>query len=120
MHWLAQGLRKVKFRWNQNFKRNLLILYREGGKKSDICSLFPSATYKRGKKRLKITVHFLHLGTPGLPACYPLSESESEVIQSFLTLCDSMDCSPPGFSIHGVFQTRVLEWVAITLSVANQ
>jgi len=98
MHWLAQGLRKVKFRWNQNFKRNLLILYREGGKKSDICSLFPSATYKRGKKRLKITVHFLHLGTPGLPACYPLSESESEVIQSFLTLCDSI------YFHHSVFQ----------------
>ena len=29
-------------------------------------------------------------------------------------LCNLMDCSPPGFSIHGIFQTRVLEWVAIS------
>ena len=36
--------------------------------------------------------------------------------QSCLTLCGSMDCSPPGFSIHGVFQTRILEWVAISFS----
>ena len=41
-------------------------------------------------------------------------ESESEVAQSFPTLCDSMDCSPPGSSIHGIFQARVLEWVAIS------
>ena len=33
--------------------------------------------------------------------------------QSYLTLCDSMDCSPPGSSIHGILQARVLEWVAI-------
>ena len=42
--------------------------------------------------------------------------SESEVAQSCPTLCDSMDCSPPGFSIHGVFQARILEWLAISLS----
>ena len=35
---------------------------------------------------------------------------------SHIRLCDSMDCSPPGFSIHGVFQARVLEWVAISFS----
>ena len=43
-------------------------------------------------------------------------ESESEVTQSCLTLCDPMDCSLPGSSIHGIFQTRVLEWVAISFS----
>ena len=36
--------------------------------------------------------------------------------QSCLTLCDSMDCSPPGSSIHGIFQARILEWVAIPFS----
>ena len=41
---------------------------------------------------------------------------ESEVTQSCLTLCDPMDCSPPGSSIHGIFQARVLEWVAISSS----
>ena len=43
-------------------------------------------------------------------------KSESEVTQSCLTLCDSMDCSLPGSSIHGIFQARVLEWGAITFS----
>ena len=36
-------------------------------------------------------------------------KSESEVAQSCLTLSDPMDCSPPGSSIHGIFQARVLE-----------
>ena len=37
----------------------------------------------------------------------------SEVAQSCPTLSDPMDCSPPGSSIHGIFQARVLEWGAI-------
>ena len=40
-------------------------------------------------------------------------ESESEVAQSCPTLCNPMDCSLPGSSIHGIFQTRVLEWVPL-------
>ena len=40
----------------------------------------------------------------------------SSVAQSCPTLCDPMDCSLPGFSILGIFQARVLEWVAIALS----
>ena len=43
-------------------------------------------------------------------------KSESEVAQSCLTLSDPMDCSPPGSSVHGIFQARVLEWGAIALS----
>ena len=34
------------------------------------------------------------------------------------TLCDSMDCSPPGSSVHGIFQARILEWFAISSSRA--
>ena len=41
---------------------------------------------------------------------------ESEVAQSCLTLSDSMDCSPRGSSVHGIFQARVLEWGAIAFS----
>ena len=41
---------------------------------------------------------------------------ESEVSQSCLTLCDPMDCSLPDSSVHGIFQARVLEWVAISFS----
>ena len=40
-------------------------------------------------------------------------KSESEVAQSCPTLSDFMDCSLPGSSAHGIFQARVLEWVAI-------
>ena len=40
-------------------------------------------------------------------------ESESEIAQCCLTLCDPMDCSLPGSSVHGILQARVLEWVAI-------
>ena len=43
-------------------------------------------------------------------------KSESEVAQSCPTLRDPMDCSLPGTSVHGIFQARVLEWVAIAFS----
>ena len=43
-------------------------------------------------------------------------KSESEVAQLCPTLSDPMACSPPGSSIHGIFQARVLEWVAIAFS----
>ena len=46
-------------------------------------------------------------------------KSESEVAQSCLTLQDPMDCSVPGSSIHGIFQARGLEWVAIAFSKWN-
>ena len=38
------------------------------------------------------------------------------VTQSYQTLCDPMDGSPPDSSIHGIFQARILEWVAILFS----
>ena len=45
-----------------------------------------------------------------------LSESESEVTHSCPTLCNPMDCSLPGSSLHGILQARVLKWVAISFS----
>ena len=42
--------------------------------------------------------------------------TESEVSQSCPTLCNPVDCSPPGSSIHGILQTRILEWVALSFS----
>ena len=44
------------------------------------------------------------------------SDSDSEVAQSCLTLCDPMDSSQPSSSVHGIFQARILEWVAISFS----
>ena len=44
-------------------------------------------------------------------------KSESEVTQSCPTLSNTMDCSPPASSIHGIFQARILEWGAIAFSL---
>ena len=52
----------------------------------------------------------------GWRAAHLFSESESEVAQLCPTLCDPTNCSLQGSSIHGVFQARVLEWVAISFS----
>ena len=49
-----------------------------------------------------------HMGNPYLMWKW------SEVAQSCLTLSDSMDCSPPGSLVHGIFQAWILEWVAIS------
>ena len=40
------------------------------------------------------------------------------VDQSCPTLCDLMDCSPPGFCVHRISQARILEWVAISFSIS--
>ena len=44
---------------------------------------------------------------------------ESEVVQSFLTLSDPMNFSPPSSAVHGILQARVLEWVAIDYRIRN-
>ena len=64
----------------------------------------------------------LSLGKNTGVGCYLLLQcmkvkSESEVTESCPTLSDPMDCSPPGSSIHEIFQARVLEWGAIAFSV---
>ena len=45
-----------------------------------------------------------------------LPKSESEVVQLCPILCDPVDCTPPGFSVRGILQARILEWVAISFS----
>ena len=44
------------------------------------------------------------------------SESEMLIVPSGLPLCNSMDCSSPGFSVHGILKARILEWVAMPSS----
>ena len=46
----------------------------------------------------------------------PLVKVKVLVAQLHLTLCDLMDCSPPGSSVHGILQARILEWVTISYS----
>ena len=52
----------------------------------------------------------------GVFSFYPklLTQKESEVAQLCPTLCDPVDCSPPGSSVHGILQARILKWVAIS------
>ena len=45
-----------------------------------------------------------------------LCEGSHSVTQSYPTLCNPTDCSPPGPSVHGILQTRILQWVAISYS----
>ena len=56
------------------------------------------------------------MGCHFLLQCMKLKR-ESEVAQSCPSLSDPMDCSPPGSSVHGIFQARVLEWGAIAFSL---
>ena len=56
---------------------------------------------------------------PSLPRSQPHTKQAFFVCvcaQSCTTLCHFMDCSPTGFSVHGIFQARILEWVAISSS----
>ena len=48
--------------------------------------------------------------------CATLTTICAKSLQSCLTLCDPMDYSPPGSSVHGILQARILEWVAIFFS----
>ena len=84
---------------------------RTGLRSEENASLFP-----RGKKEGMI----LTVGRQGVleKVLLPLWRKGSEVLvtQSCLTLCDLTDCSPPGSSVLGIFQARILEWVAISFS----
>ena len=79
--------------------------------------------YKESDMTEWLSTHTLHIQLPThilsiyySLSIYALGRHWSEVAQSCLTLCDSMDCSLPDFSVHGIFQARVLEWVAIPFS----
>ena len=49
---------------------------------------------------------------------YPAAAAAAKSLQSYPTLCDPIDSSPPGSSVHGILQARTLEWVAISFSNA--
>ena len=51
--------------------------------------------------------------------CYHSNASELTHLGHHLILCDPMDCSPPGFSVHGILQARKLEWVAMPVAMAG-
>ena len=69
--------------------------------------MFPIAVYESS---CSSTSQFYSLRM--LCACYVYAKS----LQLCSTLCDPMDCSPPGSSVHGILQARILEWVAMPSS----
>ena len=78
----------------------------------------PSVLFSR---RTKKTTHddLKQAKNPPLSVCkarFFFLRVHAKSLQSCLTLCDPMDCSPPGSSVHGILQTRILEWVAMPSS----
>ena len=87
----------------------------------EILISFSSETYSRTKSLYIFTLplHFVFLIFCLFHVPFPLSLSstESEVKSPHrVRLCDAMDCSPPGSSVHGIPQARILEWVAMPSS----
>ena len=71
-------------------------------------------SWSRDRTRL---LHLLHWQVGSLPLMPPgFIKKKTEVAQSCWTLWDPMHCSPPGSSVYGLFQARVLEWVSISFS----
>ena len=62
------------------------------------------------------TVHGVAKSRTGLSDFTSLHEVTVSVAQSCLTLCDPMGYSPPGSSVHGILQARILEWVAMSFN----
>ena len=57
-----------------------------------------------------ITSHIYLFFFPDENISVLLAAASYLVAQLYLTLCDPMDCSPPGSSVHGILQARILEW----------
>ena len=98
------------------FPRTLLLLLLSRSSRVRLCATPQTAAHQAPPS----------LGSPGRNTgvgCHFLLQrmkvkSQSEVVQSCPTLCDPMDCSLLGSSVHGIFQARVLEWGAIAFSVS--
>ena len=67
--------------------------------------------YKGKSQKHSWSILLIHMTLP-----YAKVKSESEVAQSCPTFCNPVDCNLPGSSLHGILQTRVLEWGAIAFS----
>ena len=91
LHSICQQIWKIQ-QWPQDWKRSVFIPIPKKGNAKE-CS-----------------------NTSQLPSSHTLVSKKVLVNQSCPTLCDPMDCSPPGSSVHEIFQARILEWVDISFS----
>ena len=71
---------------------------------------------KLGMKPITINYPVHTKSTLTMSSAHTHKKGKMVVTQSCLTLCDPMDCSPPGSSVHGILQARILEWAAISFS----
>ena len=97
----------------------LLLIHR---RRCQVASVVSDSVRPHGQQPTRLLCPWNSLGKNTGMGCHFLLqcmkvESESEVTQSCLTLRDPMDCSPPGSSVHGICQARVLEWGAIAFSL---
>ena len=69
-----------------------------------------------GRHNLMQRLRAWDLGLHCLGSSPSSAAAAAKLLQSCPTLCDPIDCSLPGFSVHGILQARTLEWVAISFS----
>ena len=113
-----QQIANITTCWSHSFRPNLIAplcytmrnLVLVWGRSWYLSRVFSVQFYIKRMRLVGSLVTIIHV------LSYLWNESESEVAQSCPTLCDPMDYSLPGSSIHGIFQARVLEWVAISFS----
>ena len=79
---------------------------------SFVAIFFPSVRFNTGSNFGSHRLHFVFLSFSfAMCACM-----HAKSLQSCLILCNPMDCSPPGSSVHGILQAKILEWVAMPFS----
>ena len=91
------------------------------GSLSCLLGIFPTQGSNPGLPHCRrILYHLSHKGSPCAVSIksflFRIYVHAHSVAQSCLTVCDPMDYSPPGYSIHGILQAGILEWVAISFS----
>ena len=103
-----------------------------GVKEHNICNLLSNGSGKKKKRQRKnkagvifknvmklvnlINSVYIRINCSIYATFLDICAGVYSVAQSYLTLCDLMDCSPPGSSVHWIFQARILEWVAVPSS----
>ena len=118
--------RTLGFYFLQSFKKYSIILYRHNAYCCCCCCSVTSVVSDSVRPHRRQPTRLPHLwDSPGKNTgvgCHFLLQrmkvkSESEAAQSCPTCSDPRDCNLRGSSVHGIFQARVLEWVAIALSI---
>ena len=76
-------------------------------------------THIEGVSQVSINMNLMAYLSHGIKltfTCITYMYVHVKSLQLYPTLCNPIDCSPPGFSVHGILQARTLEWVAIPFS----